>query len=285
MSKFIKSKYLELNLKIPKLINEGKTIKEMSKILNVSVSTINRRCKELSLSVPNHHNALKFDNTVFDYIDSEEKAYWLGFLYADGNVHSSSNIVSLSLKGDDVEHLQKFRQFLKAAASVKMGKIQVNNKEYKICKFSVCDKHFKQQLASLGCVPKKSLILQFPSLDVFQRKELVYDFIRGYIDGDGCLTFSKNGRLQLSIAGTKEFLNGILSIFPNKFSMYKPKNVKNNIWILSNCGANADDVTYTLYAKATMFLQRKYDRFAVLNRKVQNNYGAKTVKAEMPIPC
>jgi len=285
MPKFIKSKYLELNLKIPKLINEGKTIKEMSKILNISISAINRRCKELSLSVPNHHNALKFDNTVFDCIDSEEKAYWLGFLYADGNVHSSSNIVSISLKGDDIEHLQKFRQFLKAVASVKMGKVQLNNKEYKICNFSVCNKHFKQQLANLGCVPKKSLILQFPSLDVFQRKELVYDFIRGYIDGDGCLTFSKNGRLQLSLAGTKEFLNGVLSIFPNKFSMYKPKNVKNNVWILSNCGANADDVTYTLYAKATTFLQRKYDRFAVLNRKVQNNYGAKTVKAEMPTPC
>ena len=108
MGKFIKEKYAVLNEQIPKLISEGKTVREMASILNVSKSAINRRCRALNISVPNHHNSLKFNNTVFDSIDTEEKAYWLGFLYADGNVNSKSNIVSISLKRADREHLVKF---------------------------------------------------------------------------------------------------------------------------------------------------------------------------------
>jgi len=269
MSKFIKEKYAVLNEQIPKLISEGKTVREMASILNVSKSAIDRRCRALNISVPNHHNSLKFNNTVFDSIDTEEKAYWLGFLYADGNVHSKSNIVSISLKREDREHLVKFRNFLGAQANITDSSIFINNKEYKISKFSVCNKHLKEILINLGCVPKKSLILTFPNLDIFKEEGLVYDFIRGYVDGDGCLTFSKNGRLNLSILGTKEFLEGICKAFPNKFSsIFKAKRIKTNVWTISNCGNNADDVTYKLYSKATIYLDRKYDRFAVLNRKV-----------------
>ena len=269
MSKFIKEKYVTLDNEIPKLINEGKTIREMTAILKVSKSAIHRRCKKLNLSVPNYHNALKFNNTVFDCIDTEEKAYWLGFLYADGNVHSTSNIISLSSKRADKEHLVKFRNFLEAQTDIKDSYVIVNNKQYEVSKISVCDKHFKDILINLGCIPKKSLVLTFPNLSIFENKELVYDFIRGYVDGDGCLTFSRNGRLNLSILGTKEFLEGICQIFPDKFaSVHKIKRLKTNVWTISNCGKNADDVTYKLYSKATIYLNRKYDRFAVLNRKV-----------------
>ena len=95
MSKFIKEKYAALNEQIPKLISEGKTVREMSSILNVSKSAIDRRCRALNISVPNHHNSLKFNNTVFDSIDTEEKAYWLGFLYADGSVGSAESKIEL----------------------------------------------------------------------------------------------------------------------------------------------------------------------------------------------
>ena len=81
-----------------KLNNSGYTQREMAKILNVNRTTIQRHLKKLELSTPNYHNRLKFDNTVFDNINTEEKAYWLGFLYADGSVSSTSNNVEISLK-------------------------------------------------------------------------------------------------------------------------------------------------------------------------------------------
>lgn len=269
MGKFIKEKYKYIDEQIPILINEGKTIREISSYLKVSRSTVNRRLKKYNLHVPNHHNLLKFDNTVFDSIDTEEKAYWLGFLYADGNIHSTMNIVTLNLKGSDYNHLEKFKLFLKASNNVIETTIKVNNKKYSICKFSVCDKHFKNTLINLGCFPKKSLILRFPILSIFKEYNLVYHFIRGYVDGDGCLTFSRNGRLNLSILGTKEFLEGICNIFPNMFaSIRKVKRLQTNVYTISNCGEKADEVTYKLYHNSTIYLDRKYDRFAVLNRKV-----------------
>lgn len=144
MSKFIKEKIEFLNSEIPKLISKGLSIREMATELNISKSAISRRCRALNINVPNHHNELKFDNTVFDSIDTEEKAYWLGFLYADGNVHSTANIVSLSLKLSDINHLEKFKTFLKATNKISKTTIKSNNKFYNSCRLSVCNKHFKE---------------------------------------------------------------------------------------------------------------------------------------------
>jgi len=50
---------------------------------------------------------------AFDNIDTEEKAYWLGFLYADGWVSSKGNTVGLTLALKDIEHLKKYNNFLR----------------------------------------------------------------------------------------------------------------------------------------------------------------------------
>lgn len=267
--KFKKEVYKIIYLNIEKLIKEGKTAKEICTSLQISKSTLFRTLNKLDLQIPNYHNSLKFDNTVFDIIDTEEKAYWLGFLYADGNVGNTNNIVSLTLQYSDINHLEKFNAFIKNKKSVQKNAIKVKNKEYQICKVSVCNKYFKESLIRLGCIPKKSLVLKFPDLNIFTDKKLIYDFIRGYVDGDGCLTFSKTGRLELSILGTKEFLSKIIDIFPNRFkSLHKIKRLTTNVYKISNCGDNADYVTSILYKNATVYLERKYNRFAVLNRNI-----------------
>lgn len=90
-----------------KLNEEGLTQREMAARLNVDRTTIQRALKKLNVKTPNYHNAVKFNNTVFDNIDTEEKAYWLGFLYADGSVSSTINNVEVSLSIKDVDHLEK----------------------------------------------------------------------------------------------------------------------------------------------------------------------------------
>lgn len=56
MSKFTKEKYNYLQEQLSKLINSGKTIKQISKILNISLSTVSRLCNKINLHVPNYHN-------------------------------------------------------------------------------------------------------------------------------------------------------------------------------------------------------------------------------------
>lgn len=250
--------------KLIRLNSEGYTQKEMAKELNVCRATVQRTLRKLHLNTPNYHNALKFDNTVFDCIDSEEKAYWLGFLYADGNVSSSINNVELSLSAVDTNHLEKYRTFLKNESPVKVSNVTCNGKNFSRCRLSVTNKHFKEQLISLGCTPNKSLTLRFPK-DVFKYDDLKYHFIRGYVDGDGCISFTPSGRLSLQIIGTKDFLYGIKEIFPKFSKLIHDKRWKSNTYCIScNCNS-ADEVITKLYKNSNIYLQRKYDRIAVLS--------------------
>lgn len=266
--KFTKERYKQIDLQLQEAVKSGLTIAEISKGLGISKSAVNRRLRILGINIPNYHNALKFDNTVFDTIDSEEKAYWLGFLYADGYVSSDKNIIAVTLKADDWNHLEKLKVFFRAFShKVVYGTTILNGKQYSNCSLQVCDKHLKERLVSLGCTPRKSLTLKFPDISIFTKSSLVYSFIRGYVDGDGCLTFSKSGRLELNILGTEEFLSGIQRIFPNRFkSIHHIKRTKSDICKISVTGNNADYVSTILYQNASIYLQRKFDRFAVLSR-------------------
>lgn len=256
---------MDINVeKLLKLNSNGFTQKQIAKELGVSRATIQRTLRKMQVSTPNYHNALKFDNTVFDVIDTEEKAYWLGFLYADGNVSSTDNNVELSLSSVDIEHLEKYRKFLKNKSEVKVGKIKNGTKEYERCRLTVTNKHFKEQLVKLGCVPNKSLVLKFPK-DVFEKDSLKYHFIRGYVDGDGCISFTKTGRLVLQIIGTKEFLFEVKTIIPEIRWASRDKRWKHNTYALC-CSCSKADATLTkLYKNSTIYLQRKYNKLAVLS--------------------
>lgn len=243
--------------------NSGLTQREMAKKFGVCRTTVQKALRKNGLKTPNYHNALKFDNTVFDSIDTEEKAYWLGFLFADGNVSATINNIELSLAECDKEHLEKYRRFLKAQSEIKTSTINVNGKEYKRCRLIVTDAYFKQRLIKLGCTPNKSLTLKFPD-DIFEDDSLVYDFIRGYIDGDGCISYTSSGRLVLQVIGTKEFLSRIKLLFPEFKSYIKDKRWKGNTYYLRcNC-ENAEKILRELYLDSNIYLQRKYNRLAVL---------------------
>lgn len=68
---------------------------------------VNDILKEANVSI----SKVTFNEHIFDKIDTEEKAYWLGFLYADGAVGLIDNCVEISLKLLDAEHLYKFKTF------------------------------------------------------------------------------------------------------------------------------------------------------------------------------
>ena len=53
---------------------------------------------------------IKINKNFFNKIDTEEKAYFLGFLYADGYNNTDRNSVALSLKEDDKEILEKYSE-------------------------------------------------------------------------------------------------------------------------------------------------------------------------------
>lgn len=253
-------------------------LEELGKKFGVCQTTIKRRLSELGLHTKrNYDKFAKFNIHKFDTIDTEEKAYWLGFLYADGCVVSKRHVVSLRLAEVDYDHLLKFKAFLEDTRDndviKKEGRtLSATGKTYYSFEYHVNSEYFKKSLITLGCVPKKSLVLKFPDINIFSNPKLVYDFIRGYVDGDGCISEEK-GRIAISILGTEDFLLGVQSYLPNFKSVLRYNN--NGLHRVRCTSHKADEVTYKLYGEATIYLERKYEKFAALCRKYSSETSGK----------
>lgn len=229
--------------------------------------TLAKYFKKLGIEIVNKQNITKFNENIFDSIDSEEKAYWLGFIYADGTISShkenekNKNTLEIVLKGEDINHLKKFSKFLNSKKEIKLSIIKHKNKEYSRCRFSISNKHLWDTLNNYGCTPKKSLILNFPNECIFKNKTLIRHFIRGYFDGDGCISryiHIHTVSPHISIVGTKSFLENIIKYSNIKCNFKHDKRHTEFTYELEYCKENGIQFINYLYSNASIFLDRKY---------------------------
>lgn len=207
------------------------------------------------------------NQNYFEKIDNEWKAYWLGFLYADGCVHidkgkKKKEMIALGLKASDIGHIQRFLDSIQSEAPIRI--YNTNYGSSKAAKVSVCNKKLVQDLIKLGCVERKSLILTFPSFDIVP-KEFVRHFIRGYFDGDGCIHINiERENARLSFNGTEKFLLRLREILIEELSIPKTEVRRTNSrafeWTTGNKYTIFKIFNY-LYKDANIFLERKFKIF------------------------
>lgn len=223
------------------------------------------------------HRALQFyyNEFFFDKIDSEEKAYWLGFLYADGYLAYPSTI-GVELKATDGSHLEKFKASLEAEQNVKYYTKNSTFGPQKNCRFSFASKHMFKILLSYFHTVHKSTSGCFP-IEVIPNN-LIHHFIRGFFDGDGCLTGKPKDdnhvfRPSLGFIGTKETLSCIEEISGFKWSWSQRVTNKeiNNYQI--GCGRVNDCLSFLhfMYSDATIYLDRKHDLYIYLLENREKN--------------
>lgn len=137
-----------------------------------------------------------YDSSFFSSIDSEIKAYWLGFLMADGCVteKTRSYRLKLALKSSDKKHIEKFMDALKSNTPILTKYAKLNGKTYEYCQVTVNSTSMCKDLICLGVKPRKSMLEYIPDIP----GDLIRHFIRGYFDGDGCATVH-NERVQAKI--------------------------------------------------------------------------------------
>jgi len=255
-------KLLILNNVIIDLYNTGLSCQKIANQLNVSESFINKKLKELNIIKRSNsiYRRRSWNENFFNVIDTEEKAYWLGFLYADGCVHDKPNgqkLITLCVK--DKEVIEKFIKSLNGDFTVKQY-----NDIYGV--YLTSDIMFND-LGKLGCVPKKSLNLKFPNIN----NDYINHFIRGYFDGDGsvfiCNPKNYNNTntiyksIGIGICGTYEMLSVLANYAPINFPK-KDKRKLSNIWYSSTSGTNKAASFYNyLYNDATIWLDRKKNKF------------------------
>ena len=243
------------------------SLSKFCKQWHICLSHFTKYLRKHGIQVKNYQNSVKFDETVFDTIDTEEKAYWLGFIFADGYISSKSNKKSdynfeISLKGSDTSHLEKFNIFMKHIHNnIRIGSVRCGKKQCSRCRWSIRNKHLWETLNSHGCTPRKSLTLQFPDEHIFQSKDLIRHFIRGYFDGDGCITYCDKSHLHphISFLGTFDFLAQVAKYTTVKNKVLKENNRK--VYIYGASGKTAMEILHYMYKNSTIFLQRKFDRY------------------------
>lgn len=214
------------------------------------------------------------NQNYFNKIDNEWKAYWFGFLCADGTnaIRKKNNkttyTIKLCLSIVDLNHLCKFKKSLQSDAPIKERLVKNNDKIFKECDINICNQQICNDLNKYGCVPKKSLILKFPNKDIIS-DELIRHFIRGYFDGDGCVHINKkNKSTVINFTGTEDFLDSLRQILHNKINMpilriTRKKGQK--AYQLSYGGIEEFEKIFEfLYKDANIFLDRKLEKFKTI---------------------
>ena len=261
-------------MNVIELYNNGTSLNELEKIVHSDKRTIRDyllangvKVKGVKLpeiiptkeSIGLSKSERRFNCKKFDIIDTEEKAYWLGFLMADGNISSDLRKVELGLQACDVAHLHKFNRFMECEDNnVHYHPKITESKVFDGYRWSMTSEHLCTILNSYGCTPKKSLTLKFPNVDIFKSKDLIRHFIRGYVDGDGSIGLYK--RPEFSCLGTYDFLTSMLTYLEPRNLSENSKGNPNTL-VFGFSGTKATAYLYNLYYKSNIYLDRKFQIF------------------------
>lgn len=243
---------------------------QISKILNMKYYRVHKTIKDSGIDFrKNGDNFKKYtaNYNFFEKIDTEEKAYWLGFIAADGHVSRGDQVI-INQSRENKNHLQKFLNSIEATNKIRDYTTDTSyKKNTKYSRVVITSKKMVEDLNKLNIVDNKSLILTVPNIP----DSLKRDWIRGYTDGDGSIsrTKSKSKKLyeyQLKICGTKEVLTSILSYLGKDNQKLYERNYdnKNNYYISIGGNIQTKECLDIIYGNASIYMDRKYKRYTDL---------------------
>jgi len=184
--------------------NKGSTLDCLSVEYKTTRYKLRSVLEKNNVKIRKKGSKYSFDEDVFENIDSEDKAYWLGFIYADGCImkkNGGSDILMFTLKKSDFKHLYKFCDLIRLdKEKVKIYKDTV--------RLEISSNKIVEDLKRHGVTYRKTFKVKYPKID----KNLMKHFIRGYFDGDGCLTISRNNKI-FKLIGTEDLIRNIQKYF------------------------------------------------------------------------
>ena len=253
---------------IVKLYQECGSTTKVGRAFGVEHKVIERVLRRLGIDRTGAgRRSYRLNEHYFDEIDTPNKAYILGFLYADGSNCMSKRTISMSLEERDKAILERIRneigserplEFLDYSNKHDFGYTYKN--QYRLLLFSA---HMCRTLESHGMVPNKSLVLTFPKI----KDELLSHFIRGYFDGDGSVAQGKREtNFILTITSTNDFCKKVQEIVEKETGInchiYDASNHNGITKVLATSGKlQVKTFLDWLYKDADLFLERKYNRY------------------------
>ena len=231
-------------------INSTDSLETVAKRYDIVPTTLHKRFKKMNLKCRRLEETYEILRTnvndqYFSTINAEV-AYWIGFIYADGCI-TTRNTLHIALAEKDKDHVFAF------SSAINIDKQPRYVKQNKAWSISIKSKQIVNDLMQIGVRVNKTYtgtpIPNIPS-------EYYNDFIRGYFDGDGCI--SNN---TVAILGHKELLEWMQQHL--ELSELSSIRKRDNYYVLvfgSKIARNK--FTDAIYAnKECIKLERKYSKF------------------------
>lgn len=204
-------------------------------------------------------NVFKFNEDYFENIDTEDKAYFLGFIVADGCISDKTNSIIITQKETDV--LYEFRKYVESEANV------FTSNTRNISSFTISSSKTKKDLEKLGIHSNKTMVVKYPDIP----EKLQNHFMRGVFDGDGCISLrtdkrdnSQRGQVNIC-SGSYDFIKEYYDRLV-KYCELSGKNkircLKDSYYVVDWGGLSDVEKIYEfLYKGSTVFLSRKKETF------------------------
>ncbi len=236
----------------------GQSLNDLAARYSCTRIVIAARLRESGITLRSRGSQRKYavDDTFFDCIDTEEKAYWLGFLLADGSISRSKDgdKLNLALALRDEKHVLKFRRALSAENPLHYWS------RSEAVGLTISSTQLVESLEKLGCVQRKTGCHGTPKIP----GELMRHMYRGYFDGDGCLSCWKaNGSWRIDVPGARKFVEDFQAWLMSRTDVGKTKlkPVGRVVYLSYGGSRQVERIVDLLYAGAKTFLDRKYAKY------------------------
>lgn len=210
---------------------------------------------------------------IFNPVNTPEAAYILGFYIADGCLNGNKFVITLNEK--DKEILEKIRDYMSPITKLIYKKETINKQgivSHPMYSFAFACKEIVSCLEDLGLGKNKTYLSK--SIKNVVPRELMWDFIRGYWDGDGCISSSnviKNVKetsynyINIGftiISKDPDILNEMNEFFIEEgINTHVYPDNKGNYLVGTHSKSEVEKIYNKLYTSSNLFMERKRTRF------------------------
>jgi len=250
----------------------GDSAQKAASVYGLSSECCTREAKKRGIKIKNN-SRYTIDDSIFEKIDTEDKAYWLGFIAADGNVTDYGGL-NIGLKKSDLLHLEKFKKFCGSSHPIKICRSSPsfeggdNSKIFESCRIVIGNRKICNDLAKFGILPRKSFSF-IPTLDLIS-EDLHRHFWRGVFDGDGCISKTLEPKYKNSWVWTINLVGNrpVIEKFQEYIFSYSKCRAKiiskygecdKETCCISSAGVElVQNILRPIYSNANIYLDRKY---------------------------
>lgn len=244
------------------------TKQQLSKMLGKSKGAIQQKANRMGIK---KKSAYFYNKDFFKNIQTEQQAYWLGFIFADGWITDYE--LGIELNKNDDNHLRKFNKDIAGNLPVKYRTRKptiIKGKKVGvryICALKIFSKEIVCDLIGHGCIRNKSMLIEEPKNI---SDEFLKDFIRGYFDGNGYigtdkvdLKYETKDYLRASInSGSIKFINWLSNYLKYvSINNYIIEDKDNNNFSVCICSDSLIKFLDYMYSGSTIYLDRKYNKY------------------------